>query len=230
MARPAGTRRFVAPTATVTIGPELERAVAQFVRDVAGDVVDTVEAIVAETAGVTREKWYTMVKRRSGRSGDGTEYTVRLKGDSIQGVVYNDARASAKRRVNVDLQGRLRPGETKPSEQRVAAEELYAYFVHRPNALSMRYRAVPMAEYRELMSYFRRTGRLPIGYAANSLVDKKGRKRPVGIAKLERNPLASDGAKVWDLLVTKGHKRIVKVRALDLDKALTASAKKLARR
>jgi hypothetical protein len=214
----------------VTIGPELERAVAQLVRDVAGDVVDTVEAIVAETAGVTREKWYTMVRRRSGRSGDGTDYRIQLKGDTIEGVVFNDARASAKRRVNVDLQGRLRPGETKPSEQRVAAEELYAYFVHRPNALSMRYRAVPLAEYRELMSYFRRTGRLPIGYAAKSLVDKRGRKRPVGIAKLERNPLASDGKKVWDILVTKGHRRIVKDRALDLDKALTASAKKLARR
>lgn len=230
MARPAGTRRFVKPTATVTIEPGLDRAINELIRDVAGDVVDAVEAIVAETADEARDKWYTMVRKRSGRSGAGNDYRLELKGDTIRGVVFNDARASAKRRVNVDLQGRLRPGETKPSEQVVATEEYYAYFVHRPNALSMRYRAIPLEEYRELMRYFRRWGRLPQGYAAKSLVDRKGRKRPVGIGKLERNPLASDGKKVWDMLVTKGHKRIVKEHALKLDKALTASGKKLARR
>jgi hypothetical protein len=230
MARPAGTRRFVAPTATVTIGPELEDAIERLIRDVAGDVVDTIEDIVAETAGETRDRWYTMVKRRSGKSGAGTKYKIEVRGETIRGVVYNDATALAKQSVNVDQQGRLRPGETKPSEQRIATQELYAYFVHRPNALSMRYRSVPMAEYRELMSYFRRTGRLPIGYAAKSLTDKLGRKRPVAIAKLERNPLASDGKNVWGILVTKGSKAIIDANALRLDKALTASGKKLARR
>lgn len=225
-----GTRRYVTEKATVSIGPELEAAINQLVRDVAGDVIDAVEAIVSETAKVTRDKWYDNVKKRSGRSGDGTDYRLELRGSVIRGVVFNDAKQSAKQRINVDRYGMLLPGETEKSEQMRGTQEYYAYFVHRPNALSMQLKQTTLPEYRELMRYFRRTGQLPPGYRARSLTDRLGRKRPVGIAKLVRNPLASDGKRVWNLLVTQGHKAIVKEKALELDKALTASGRKLARR
>lgn len=225
-----GTRRFTSGASTVSLGPQLEQAVNQLVRDVAGGVMDTIETIVNETAEDARERWYTLVRKRSGRSGAGTDYRLELRHDVIRGVVYNDAKALAKQRVNVDAQGNLRPGETKRSETRVATEEFYAYFVHAPNALSMVYQAVPMPEYRELMSYFRRTGALPMGYTARALVDSKGRRRPVGIGKLVRNPKASDGRRVWDTLVVKGSKNVIRERLSDLDKALTEAGRRLARR
>lgn len=225
----AGTRRFVTPRVEVQLDDGLARAINQLIRETAGDVVDAVEAIVNETAEETRRKWYTIVRRRSGRSGDGTDYRIEVRGDTIRGVVYNDARALAKQSINVDQQGNLRPGETKKSEQRVATQEEYAYFVHAPSALSVIYQPTPMEEYRELMRYFRRTGRLPLGYSAKALVDKKGRRRPVGIGKWIRNPKASDGKRVWDTLVVKGHKAFVKERLADLDKALTATGKRIKR-
>ena len=225
----AGTRRFVTQRAEVELDDGLTRAVNQLIRETAGDVVDAIEGIVNETAETTRAKWYTLVRRRSGRSGDGTDYRIEIRGNVIRGVVYNDARALAKQSINVDQQGNLRPGETKKSEQRVATEEQYAYFVHAPGALSVVYQPTPMMEYRELMRYFRRTGRLPPGYSAKSLEDKKGRRRPVGIGKWVRNPKASDGKRVWDTLVVKGHKAFVKERLADLDKALTATGKRIKR-
>ena len=225
----AGTRRFVTQRAEVELDDGLTRAVNQLIRETAGDVVDAIEGIVNETAETTRAKWYTLVRRRSGRSGDGTDYRIEIRGNVIRGIVYNDARALAKQRINVDQQGNLRPGETKKSEQRVATQEEYAYFVHAPGALSVVYQPTPMMEYRELMRYFRRTGRLPPGYSAKSLEDKKGRRRPVGIGKWVRNPKASDGKRVWDTLVVKGHKAFVKERLADLDKALTATGKRIKR-
>lgn len=225
----AGTRRFVTPRVEVQMDDGLARVVNQLIRETAGDVVDAVEGIVNETAEETRRKWYTIVRRRSGRSGDGTDYRIELRGDTIRGVVYNDARALAKQSINVDQQGNLRPGETKKSEQRIATQEEYAYFVHAPSALSVVYQPTPMEEYRELMRYFRRTGRLPVGYSAKALEDKKGRRRPVGIGKWVRNPKASDGKRVWDTLVVKGHRAFVKQRLAELDKALTATGKRIKR-
>ena len=225
----AGTRRFVTPRVEVQMDDGLARAANQLIREIAGDVVDTVEAIVNDTAENARSRWYTIVRRRSGRSGDGTDYRMEVRGNVIRGVVYNDARALAKQRINVDQQGNLRPGETKKSEQRVATEEEYAYFVHAPSALSVVYQPTPMMEYRELMRYFRRTGRLPVGYSAKALVDSKGRKRPVGIGKWVRNPKAGDGKRVWDTLVVKAHKAIYKERLVELDKAMTATGKRIKR-
>lgn len=229
MARKPGTRRFVSDRVTVTIGSELGNAVNRLIRDVAGDVVDAIEAIVSDTAKETRDKWYTLVRRRTGRSGDGTDYRLEIKGDTIRGVVFNDAKAFAKRDVNTNLQGQLLPGFTQKAEVFQATEEYYAYFVHAPEALSMVFQRSTLAEYRELMRYFRRTGALPPGYRASALTDSKGRRRPVGIAKLVRNPKAGDGKRVWDTLVVKGSKAIVKDKALALDRALMISGQKLAK-
>jgi hypothetical protein len=226
----AGTRRYVKERASVEISGDLDAAIQRLVRDVAGDVVDAVESIATQIVKETREQWYTLVSERSGRSGDGTDYRLEIKGDTIRAVVFNHAKQFAKRSTNVDFQGNLLPGETKKSEQKRATEEYYAYFVHAPSALSMTTRAVPLAEYRELMRYFRRTGALPPNYVARAYRDRLGRRRPVGIGKIIRNPKAGDGKGVWQTLVVKGHKRIVDEQALTLDRALTASGKKLAKR
>jgi len=225
-----GTRRFVTPTATVELDRSLDAAILALARDVAGEVIDVVESIAAETVEMATRDWYTLVRKRSGRSGAGTKYRMEVKGDVIRAVVYNDAKALAKRDVNVDAQGRLLPGRQEKADSIVATEEFYAYFVHTPGALSTIAKSVPMAEYRQLMKFFRANGRLPEGYIAAANVDRLGRKRPVGLARLVRNPLRSDGKPVWNKLVIKGSGPVIKRRALDLNRALQAAANRFGRR
>jgi hypothetical protein len=45
-----------------------------------------------------------------------------------------------------------------------------------------------------------------------------------------RNPLASDGKKVWDTLVNKGSKAVIESGLIELDRALQAAGKNLGRR
>jgi hypothetical protein len=85
-------------------------------------------------------------------------------------------------------------------------------------------------EYRKLMSLWRKERRLPPGYIASAYKDRKGRSRPVGIARIVRNPLASDGKKVWDTLAVKGSKAVIKSELVELDRALQAAGKNLGRR
>lgn len=228
--RPPGTRRFVTETTTVTLDRALDDALLALARDVAGNVIDVLEGMASQTVEQTRARWYTIVRKRSGRSGAGTKYRMEIRGDSIRAIVYNDAKALAKRDVNVDAQGRLLPGRQQKAGQVVATQESYAYFVHAPGALSTIAKSVPIEEYRKLMSLWRKERRLPPGYIAGAYKDRKGRSRPVGIARIVRNPLASDGKKVWDTLAVKGSKAVIKSELIELDRALQAAGKNLGRR
>lgn len=228
--RPPGTRRFVTPTTTVTIDRALDDALLALARDVAGGVIDVLEGMASETAEQANAKWYTIVRKRSGRSGTSTKYRMEIRGDTIRAIIYNDAKALAKRDLNVDAQGRLLPGRQQKAEQVVATQESYAYFVHAPKPLSTIAKSVPLDEYRKLMSLWRRERRIPEGYIAAAYKDRKGRSRPVGIARIVRNPLASNGRKVWDTLAVKGSKAVIKSELVELDRALQAAATKFGRR
>ena len=80
------------------------------------------------------------------------------------------------------------------------------------------------------MSLWRKERRLPPGYIARAYVDKKGRARPVGIARIVRNPLASDGKTLWSTLAVKGSKAVIKSELIELDRALQAAGKNFGRR
>ena len=224
--KPAGTRRFASETVTVTVDRALDDALLALARDVAGGVIDVLEGMASQTVDATKAKWYTMVRKRSGRSGAGTKYRMEIRGDTIRAVIYNDAKALAKRDLNVDDQGRLRPGKEKKADWIEATTESYAYFVHSPLPLSTILKATPIDEYRKLMSLWRKERRLPPGYIARDYVDKKGRSRPVGIARIIKNPLASDGKTLWSTLAVKGSKAVIKSELIELDRALQAAGKK----
>lgn len=163
-----------------------------------GAVIEVVELMSSETVMHAKNEWYKNVNEETGRSRAGIQYEMRLKGDYIIGVVLNNA---------------------------TNAGSKYGYMIKRPKALSVKYRRVELQEYRRLMSYYRDNGRLPAGYVAASMTDRLGRKRPVGISKLEPNPKAADGRNLWQLLVKRGHKPIVKRHLRSLDKALQKVAK-----
>jgi len=213
-----GTRAFVAksPRAEIVIGNILDQSIQDLISSVAGEVIQTIESIVKETRNNAYDHWYDNVRKVTGRSQAGLRYKVVLKGDAIQGVVYNDATAPAFKR---DQEG----------NKAEKVMEKYGYFVHRPRALSTIARPIPLPEYRALMSFYRSNGKLPPGYVAASYRDSRGRNRPVGIAKIEPNPAASDGKRLWQVYVTNGSKPIIKRRLVELDRAIDDVGKRITR-
>ena len=98
------------------------------------------------------------------------------------------------------------------------------YLVHRPGPLSMRKKKVLASEYAEIMSYFRKNGRLPEGIVARR-IDDTG--QPIQLSREVRNPLASDGKNLWNELARKEGTKIILARADDLDAAMQRAADRL---
>lgn len=210
-------KKITVGRASVSIGSELENAVDQLIRDLAGDVVEVIEDITEGLAENARKKWYENVTKRTGKSGAGNDYRIEVRGDAIRGVVFNDAKQGMK---DPKTQGMMR---------RTWVEGNYAYFVHRPGPFSTQLQRLNMEEYRDVMKYYRATGRIPEGMVATAMTDKLGRKRPVGVSKTVPNPERFDGKNLWKLLVLDPSKQAIKVSLADLDKALTASGKRFAK-
>jgi len=207
---------FVAksPRAEVVVGEILDETVNNLLMSIAGDVIKSIEGIVKEVRDNAYDHWYDDVRKVTGASQKGMKYKVAIRGDNIVGVVFNDAVKPAWRANKSGVGGAM-------------TDEKYGYFVHRPRAFSTIARPIPLPEYRALMSFYRKNGTLPPGYTAKAFKDSKGRNRPVGIAKIELNPKASDGKRLWNVFVTQGSKPIVKKGLVDLDKALQATAKRI---
>lgn len=202
---------------SVEFGPQLEEAVDRLVRDIAGDMVDLVENLADELATNARKEWYQNVTKRTGKSGAGNDYRLEVRGDRVQGVVFNDAKQGMK---DPKTQGMLR---------RQFIEANYAYYVHRPGPFSTQLQRLNDAEYRELMSFWKRTGTLPDGYVAERMNDSQGRRRPVGVAKAVSNPKRFDGKNLWKLLVLDPSKIKIKQLLPDIDKAMMASARRFSK-
>lgn len=209
----------MAVSAKVTLGPELQRHVDKLVRDVAGDVVDIVEAISSDITDGALADWYDNVTRRTGRSGAGTDYRLELRGTKVRGIVYNDAEQVQRSRKKSEWRLTQYGGEVRPLRM-----QKYAYYVRRPGPFSKLWRGLDLTEYRQAMSYWREHGELPPSMKARSMTDGRGRKRPVGISRVVNNPAHYDGKNVWKVLVIDRSKQMIADRLPDLDKALQASA------
>lgn len=210
-------KKITVGRASTTIGPGLDRAVDQLIRDLAGDVVDVIEGITDGLATNARKEWYQNVKKRTGKSGAGNDYRLEVRGDAIKGIVFNDAKQGMK---DPKTQGMMR---------RQWLEANYAYYVHRPGPFSTQLQQLNMEEYREVMRYYRATGGIPDGMVATAMTDKLGKKRPIGVSKTVPNPERFDGKNLWKLLVLDPSKVAIKVSLSALDKAMTASGKRFAK-
>lgn len=203
-------------SATVTLGPELQRAVDQLVRDVAGDVVAIVEEISNDLAEGARREWYDNVRKRSGESGASNDYRLELRGTTVRGVVFNSATKNLSRKKRF-------PGMVRGATVKVNSPTAYAYYVRRPGPFSKTFKGLNADEYSQVMRFWQANGTLPMGYVARSMVDGKGRKRPVGVSKETDNPLHADGKNLWKVLVLDRRKAAIDARLDDLDKALQRS-------
>jgi len=199
--------------ASVSLGPELDKAIDRLVRDSYGDVVSTLESIGDQLASDAREEWYTNVTRRTGLSGKSTDYRIVLRRDSIAAVVYNDAEARKSSR-------------SKTSGQQFQLK--YAYVVRRPGPFSKAFTRVSDPEYASVMSFYRRNGTFPEGYAETIYYTKSGRKA-ITIRKVMENEKARDGKNVWNEVVIKPSRAVIDTRLVALDKALTDAGKRFAK-
>jgi hypothetical protein len=209
---------MAASSAKVTLGPELQRHIDRLVRDVAGDVVDIVEAISNDIAEGARRDWYDNVTKRSGESGASNDYRLELRASTVRGIVFNDASQMARSRKRSEWRTTYYGATVKPFRP-----QSYAYFVRRPGPFSKMLVGLDIAQYREAMSYFRRHGSLPTNMVARSNVDGRGRARPIGISVVKANPEHYDGKNLWKVLVLDRSKKLIAERIPDLDKALQAS-------
>lgn len=200
----------------VTLGPELAQSVARLVRDVAGDVVDIVEAIADDIVTDGQADWYKNVTRRTGRSGAGLDYRLEVRGTSVRAVVFNDAEQAQFERK-------------KGSTAKTFVSRRYGYYVRRPGPFSRLVVGLNGAEYSAAMSYWREHGKLPEGLQAKAMRDSRGRERPIGLTKVTDNPLARDGKNLWQELVVRPSKHHIDARIDDLDRALQSSADRFSR-
>jgi len=184
----------VSITATVDTR-KLERTLDELVALAVAEV-GRVLVDIADDAEVNAEgKWYTQVRRRTGTTGKLKTELRRGTGDKLEAVV----------------------GSATDTDKRT-------YLVHRPGPLSMRKKKVLSSEYAEIMSFFRKNGRLPEGIVARR-VDDTG--QPVQLSREVRNPLASDGKNLWNELGRKEGTKLILARADDLDAAMQRAGDRL---
>lgn len=181
-------------TATVDTR-KLEQVMSELLVLVVGEVGRTLVDIADDAEHNAEGKWYTQVRKRTGKTGQLKTELRRGTGDKIEAVV-SSATDTDKR----------------------------TYLVHRPGPLSMRKKKVLSSEYAEIMSYFRKNGRLPEGIVARR-IDDTG--QPVQLSREVRNPLASDGKNLWNELGRKEGSKIILARADDLDAAMQRAADRL---
>jgi hypothetical protein len=116
----------------------MDDLLALVVAEVGRTLVDIADDAEVNAAG----KWYTQVRKRTGKTGQLKTELRRGTGDKIEAVVSSASQIDKR-----------------------------TYFVHRPGPFSMRKKKVLSSEYAEIMSYFRKNGVLPEGIVARRIDD-----------------------------------------------------------
>lgn len=120
------------------ISRTLDDLVSLAIEEVSATLVD-----IADDAEANAEaKWYTQVRRKTGKTGQLRTRLRHAGADKLEAVVDS---------------------ANEPSKT--------TYMVHRPGPLSMRRKKVTASEYAEIMSFFRANGRLPEGVHARAVAN-----------------------------------------------------------
>lgn len=175
---------------SVEIGPELDRAIRSILNGATTGLEVEVERIVDKVRDDARAVWYDQVDERTGRSRESIEAELRVSPTAITGVVFATQKAT--------------------------------YMIRRPGALSLKStsRIADPAQYADVMSTYRETGRLPPGYVATRVEDG----RPTAIRREYSNPKASDGKNMWTENVLKPGRKLIRDKRKQIEKAVQESA------
>jgi len=80
--------------ASVSIGPELERALDRMISTTYAEIKREVESITADITDHAKANWYQNVRERTGKTGGGIDYEMRLTPTHLRGIVASDTRAT----------------------------------------------------------------------------------------------------------------------------------------
>jgi len=87
-------KRITVGRASTTIGPELEAALDRMISTTYAEIKREVEAIASDVTDYARAEWYQNVTRRTGKTGDGIDYEMRLTPTHLRGVVFSSTRST----------------------------------------------------------------------------------------------------------------------------------------
>lgn len=107
--------------ASVVIGPELERAINVMLSTTYAEVKREIEHITADVTDHARDEWYKNVTERTGKTGGGIDYEMRLTPTSLKGVVFSTTK---------DTYYVRRPGPFSKLGLRVSDEEFARVMSH----------------------------------------------------------------------------------------------------
>lgn len=87
-------KKITVGRASAVIGPELERALDRMISTTYAEVKHQVEGIAADVTEHAKTNWYKNVQERTGKTGGGIDYEIRLTPDKLKGVIASDVKAT----------------------------------------------------------------------------------------------------------------------------------------
>lgn len=82
-------KRITIGRASTTIGPELEAALDRMISTTYAEIKREVEGITADVTDHAKTEWYRNVTERTGKTGGGIDYEMRLTPTKLRGVVFS---------------------------------------------------------------------------------------------------------------------------------------------
>lgn len=82
-------KKITVGRASVAIGPELEAALDRMISTTYVEIKREVESITSDVTDHARGEWYDNVTRRTGKTGGGIDYEMRLTPTKLRGVVFS---------------------------------------------------------------------------------------------------------------------------------------------
>jgi hypothetical protein len=107
-------KKITVGRASVSIGPELERALDRMISTTYAEIKREVEAIASDVTEHAQAEWYLNVTERTGRTGAGIDYEMRITPTHLRGVVFS---------TNKDTYYVRRPGPFSTIGRRVDGPE-----------------------------------------------------------------------------------------------------------
>jgi hypothetical protein len=82
-------KKITVGRASVSIGPELERALDNMISTTYVEIKRAVESLTSDVTENAKDNWYKNVIERTGKTGGGIDYEMRLGPNILRGVVFS---------------------------------------------------------------------------------------------------------------------------------------------
>jgi hypothetical protein len=87
-------KKITVGRASVAIGPQLEAALDRMISTTYAEIKREVESIASDVTDYARGEWYQNVTRRTGKTGEGIDYEMRITPTHLKGIVFSNTKAT----------------------------------------------------------------------------------------------------------------------------------------